>query len=72
MANDPEEENNEGEGLGDKISGAAQVILGEIESIGGALTADPITRAEGELNIEVGRAREEIEAELEESGEKDD
>jgi uncharacterized protein YjbJ (UPF0337 family) len=72
MANDPEEENNDGEGLRSKISGAAQVIIGEIEEIGGILTADPVTRAEGELNVEIGKAREEAEAELEESEEKND
>lgn len=71
MTNDPEEENKEGKGLGGKISGAAQVIIGEIEEIGGILTADPVTRAEGELNVEIGKAREEAEAGLEESGEKD-
>jgi division protein CdvB (Snf7/Vps24/ESCRT-III family) len=72
MANDPEEENNDGEGLRSKISGAAQVIIGEIEEIGGILTADPVTRAEGELNVEVGTVRKEVEAELEESEENND
>jgi hypothetical protein len=71
MINDPEEENKEEKGLGGKISGAAQVIIGEIEEIGGILTADPVTRAEGELNVEIGKAREEAEAGLEESEEKD-
>ena len=72
MINDPEEENKEGKGLGGKISGAAQVIIGEIEEIGGILTADPVTRAEGELNVEVGTVRREIESDLDESGEKED
>ena len=31
-----------------------QMILGEIEKIGGILTADPITQAEGDYNIEAG------------------
>ena len=31
-----------------------QVILGGIEKIGGILTADPITQAEGEYNISAG------------------
>ncbi len=66
MANEPEEENNEKSGLSDKISGTAQVIIGEIETIGGVLTADPVTQAEGELNVEVGKVREDIEADLEE------
>jgi division protein CdvB (Snf7/Vps24/ESCRT-III family) len=72
MANDPEEENKEGKGLGGKISGAAQVIIGEIEEIGGILTADPVTRAEGELNVEVGTVRREIESDLDESEDKED
>jgi division protein CdvB (Snf7/Vps24/ESCRT-III family) len=71
MANDPEE-NKEGKGLGGKISGAAQVIIGEIEEIGGILTADPVTRAEGELNVEVGTVRREIESDLDESEDKED
>jgi uncharacterized protein YjbJ (UPF0337 family) len=72
MANDPEEENKEGKGLGGKISGAAQVIIGEIEEIGGILTADPVTRAEGELNVEVGTVRQEIESDLDEREDKND
>jgi uncharacterized protein YjbJ (UPF0337 family) len=72
MANDPEEENKEGKGLGRKISGAAQVIIGEIEEIGGILTADPVTRAEGELNVEVGTVRQEMESDLDESEGKED
>lgn len=63
MANDPEEENKKK--LGDKLSGTAQFIIGEIETIGGVLTADPITQAEGELNVEVGTIREEMASDLE-------
>jgi hypothetical protein len=69
MENGQEEE--EKKGLGGKISGATQFIIGEIETIGGVLTADPITQAEGEYNVEVGTVREKIEADLEESEEKD-
>lgn len=75
MANQPEVEeieNEDGSGLKDKISGAAQVIIGEIETIGGVLTGDPTTQAEGELNVEVGSVRDEIETELEESKEAED
>jgi len=60
---EPEEKDDHG--LLDKISGLGQQIIGEIEVIGGVLTADPITQAEGEFNVEVGEAREEIEDELE-------
>ena len=51
--------------LVDKISGLGQKIIGEIETIGGILTADPITEAEGEFNLEVGSVREEIEDSIE-------
>ena len=45
------EKHEEKHGLKDKISGIGQVIIGELETIGGVLTADPITQAEGEFNI---------------------
>lgn len=64
--NEPEEK--EGHGIADKISGLGQKIIGEIETIGGVLTGDPITQAEGEFNVEVGDVREDIEEDLEESG----
>lgn len=50
-------------GLGDKISGGMQKIIGEIERVGGALTGDPLTQAEGEFNQEVGDIREDLEDE---------
>jgi hypothetical protein len=48
-------------GLKEKITGLGQVIIGEVETIGGVLTADPITQAEGEFNVEVGTIREDLE-----------
>ena len=48
-------------GLKEKISGLGQKIIGEIETIGGVLTGDPNTQAEGEFNVEVGDIREELE-----------
>jgi hypothetical protein len=48
----------------ERISAAGQVILGEIETIGGVLTADPVTQAEGEFNVEVGSVRERAEHDL--------
>ena len=63
---------NENEGkhpIADKISGLGQKIIGGIEEIGGILTGDPNTAAEGEFNIEVGDVREEAEDDLEESNE---
>jgi uncharacterized protein YjbJ (UPF0337 family) len=54
-------------GLKDRVSGFGQYLIGEIETIGGVLTGDPITQAEGEYNVEVGTVRGEIEDDLEES-----
>ena len=65
--NEPEEK--EDHGLADNISGLGQKIIGTIENIGGVLTGDPITQAEGEFNAEVGDVREEVEEDLEESDE---
>ena len=62
-----EDNENEKPDLKDRISGLGQKIIGEIETIGGVLTADPITQAEGEFNVEVGELREEIEEDLENS-----
>lgn len=53
----------------DGISGLGQKIIGELETIGGVLTGDPNTQAEGEFNVEVGTVREEMEEDLEESSE---
>lgn len=36
------------------LEAVGQIILGEIEKIGGILTADPISQAEGELVEEAG------------------
>jgi hypothetical protein len=60
------EQEPESHPLRDGLSGLGQKIIGEIETIGGVLTADPITQAEGEFNVEVGDLREEIEEDLEE------
>lgn len=64
--NDPQD--GEKHGLKDAISGLGQKVIGEIESIGGILTGDPNTAAEGEFNLEVGDLREELEEDLEETG----
>lgn len=57
-------------GLKEKISGLGQFVIGEIETLGGVLTGDPTTQAEGEFNVEVGTVREEIADELEDEEEK--
>ena len=56
-----EPENDEKGGLKEAITGFGQKIIGEIEEIGGALTGDPTTQAEGQFNVEVGEIREELE-----------
>ena len=59
-----EPEEKEDHGLADNVSGLGQKIIGKIETIGGVLTGDPITQAEGEYNVEVGDVREDLEDEL--------
>ena len=51
----------ESDGLKGKITGLGQKIIGEIETVGGILTGDPTTQAEGEFNVEVGDIREDLE-----------
>ena len=59
-----EPEKKEDHGLADSVSGLGQKIIGKIETIGGVLTGDPITQAEGEYNVEVGDVREDLEDEV--------
>jgi len=47
-----------------KVSGAFQKIIGEIEEVGGMLTGDPNTIAEGEFNQEVGDIREDLQEDV--------
>ena len=47
-----------------KLSGFSQFVVGELETIGGVLTGDPMTQAEGEFNVEVGTVRDDIEDDL--------
>ena len=68
----PENGDAESEGhLIDKIEAVGQVIIGELELIGGALTGDPLTQAEGEFNIEAGTMEAEVASDLEEAEESD-
>jgi uncharacterized protein YjbJ (UPF0337 family) len=55
-----ENQANDNERSGGKVRGIVQKIIGEIEEIGGALTGDPTTQAEGQFNVEVGEIREEL------------
>lgn len=74
MNNEPIErekiETEEDSGLKESIGGIGQMIIGELESIGGIITGDPTTHAEGEFNVAVGEERDDIEEELEEGVEK--
>jgi hypothetical protein len=54
-----ENEEKEKSGLGANLSAVGQMIIGEIETVGGILTGDPLTRAEGEFNVEVGSLHQE-------------
>lgn len=69
MNNEPiekeEVETNNETTLGGKVSGIGQMIIGEIETIGGIITGDPTTRAEGEFNVAVGEERDDVKDEIE-------
>ena len=65
--NNQVKDDGEEHGLADNISGLGQKIIGTIENIGGVLTGDPLTQAEGEFNAEVGDVREELEEDLDRS-----
>lgn len=65
-------EETENGGLAEDISALGQIIVGEIQSIGGMLTGDPVTRAEGNFNADAGIIREEINEDIAEAEEEDD
>ncbi|HMS39926.1 MAG TPA: hypothetical protein PKE69_06860 [Pyrinomonadaceae bacterium] len=65
-----ENENNKPNTTLEKVEGIGQIIVGEIEKIGGILTGDSITQAEGEFNISTGTLREQAADALEESEDK--
>jgi hypothetical protein len=57
-------ENREAEEAGinhtiENLESIGQGIIGVVETVGGILTGDPITRAEGEFNLDVGENRQE-------------
>ncbi|HSK73897.1 MAG TPA: hypothetical protein VK892_19520 [Pyrinomonadaceae bacterium] len=43
----------------ENLEAVGQMILGELEMIAGTITADGITRAEGEFNVEAGSLHQE-------------
>lgn len=57
--------------IADSITGLGQKIIGGIEEIGGILTGDPVTAAEGEFNLEVGDVRGEVEEDLDKGSHND-
>jgi hypothetical protein len=61
------DENVEQNSTKEKLEGVGQEILGELEIIGGILTADPIAQAEGEFNVEAGTLRRESSDALDEA-----
>ena len=71
MSEELEPKETENDGLLGKIGGLGQKIIGEIETLGGVLTGDPNTQAEGEFNVEVGEIREEIEEDLDDEDSND-
>jgi len=44
----------------ENVESVGQMIIGGLEQIGGILTGDPVTRAEGEFNAQVGSLHQEI------------
>jgi len=44
----------------ENIESVGQMIIGGIEQIGGILTGDPVTRAEGNFNVAVGSEHQEV------------
>jgi len=44
----------------ENLESVGQMIIGGIETVGGILTGDPVTRAEGAFNLDVGENRQEI------------
>jgi len=65
------DENEEQHSTKGKLEGIGQEIIGELEIIGGILTADPIAQAEGEFNVEAGHLRHEASEALDENEETD-
>ncbi len=51
----------------EKLESVGQIIIGELEKIGGILTADPIAQAEGDLVQEAGSRHLETADALEEA-----
>ena len=55
----------------EKIESVGQIIMGELEKLGGILTADPVSQAEGELTEEAGSVHYDTAEALEDEDEKE-
>ncbi len=44
----------------ENVESVGQMIISGLEQVGGILTGDPVTRAEGEFNAQVGSLHQEI------------
>jgi hypothetical protein len=64
-----EKANPEEHTLTEEISNIGQIIVGELESIGGVITANPTARAEGDLRADEAIIREKITHDLSEEDE---
>jgi hypothetical protein len=53
--------------LKEEVANIGKIIIGELESVGGTLTGDPISRAEGDLTADEAIIREKITHDLEKS-----
>lgn len=67
MTNETEKKENT---IAENLKAIGQEVIGEIEIVGGILTADPVTRAEGEFNVEAGALRQETSESLDEAAER--
>lgn len=67
-----EKEITEGHALTEEIANIGKIIVGELESIGGVITANPTARAEGDLRADEAILREKILHDKEEAEEKNE
>lgn len=56
----------------ENLQSVGQMLVGELETIGGILTGDPLTRAEGEFNLETGVLHQNVNKNLTAIDESDD
>jgi hypothetical protein len=72
MSEEIKKEENEAEGTNhtkESLEAVGQIILGEIEKVGGMLTANQTAQAEGDYNIAVGKLHKEVADDLAENEE---